>query len=229
MTSAILADHALTTLDEACGQIGINVGDDDDAVIRAVNRASRRIASFCGRELHYSSGIVENVGGYGTTDLVVSRFPIASVASVAFDGATIAANDYDILDGLSGVIYRRAGWLWTTTREYGVAQPFRPGAEEKLYAVTYAGGYWTPAQGPLSAKPAAATALPDDIEQAAIELAAITYQRRGGAGADVASESLMNYSVTYRDGVGGDGAWTGGMPPEIAAMLAPYRVLTQST
>jgi hypothetical protein len=57
----------------------------------------------------------------------------------------------------------------------------------------------------------------------------MTYQRRGGAGADVASESLMNYSVTYRDGVGGDGAWTGGMPPEIAAMLAPYRVLTQST
>lgn len=229
MTPAILADYALTTLDEACGQIGINVGDDDDAVIRCVNRASKRIASFCGRDLHYSSGIVEYVAGYATTDLMVSRLPIASVASIAFDGANIDANDYDLRDGASGVIYRRTGWIWTATLNPGVTQYPAPGTEEKLYAVTYAGGFWTPAQGPTSALPTGATLLPDDIEQAALELAAQTYRRRNGSGADVASESLMGYSVTYRDGVAADGAWTGGMPAEIAAMLAPYRSLLQST
>lgn len=229
MTYVYLAEYALTTLDEACSQLGIAVGDDDDAVIKTVNRASKRIASFCGRELHYASGVVEDVGGYGTNELIVSRIPIASVTSVAFDGAIIDSTDYDIADGASGIIYRRAGWLWTAVRFRSVAQAQMPGTEERLYAVTYSGGYWTPAQGPLSVKPALATALPDDIEQAALELTAMMYQRRGGSGADVASESLMNYSVTYRDGNAPDGSWTGGMPAQIAAMLAPYRVLAQST
>lgn len=223
----VLADHALVTLDDACDQIGIDVGVADAVVIKTINRASERIASFLGRTLHYSSGIVEKLPGLGGTDLVVSRAPIAAVASITLDGVDIGT-DFDATTyAAAGVIFRRGGWAWTARRNPGVSQQGAPGTEEPLYVVTYAGGWWTPAQGPLSAKPATATALPGDVEQAALELVASMYARRGGPGADVASESLMSYSVTYKNNVAADGSWTGGLPADIAAMLAPHRFLVQ--
>lgn len=226
MASQVLASHALVSLDEACAQIGIAVGDDDDAVIRTINRASARVAAFLGRAIHYDAAIVESVAGFGTTDLVLSRFPIVAVASIAFDGVAQAI-DFDLNSKSAGVLYRRTGWTWTTIRNPGVAQDPLPDAEEKLFSVAYSAGWWTSAQGPASALPAGATLLPDDIEQAALELVSSMYSRRG-SGTDVASESLLGYSVTYRPGVAADGSWTAGLPPDVAAMLMPHKGLVQA-
>lgn len=225
-----LAAHALTTLDEACDAIGIDVGDDDDAVIKTINRASKRIASFlrgAGGALHYEAGIVEDVAGFGTVDLMLSRTPIWSVASITVDGAPIAAGDYSIGDKDAGALFAPCGWDWTTRRGAGVSRAPIVGAEEKLFQVTYTAGWWTKAQGPEGDAPAGVELLPDDIEDALLDFITTLYARRG-SGADAKSESLMSYSVTYRDDDSGD-ADNQGLPGRVAAALAGYKFLQQST
>lgn len=215
-----LGASALTSLATMKDELGITDSSEDTRLERYINAASRMIASFCARTFEYNAAIVEKRAGRGDVYLLLARPPVWSVASVTFDGSAVDSASYEIHDTQAGELYSLYGWLWTTNRNIGVAQDPAPGNERNLFTVTYAGGWQTPAQSPVSG----VDALPVDIEQACIALVSFLRGRRG-ADLSVQAESLMSYSVTYGAPAGAD---TGGIPGPIAAMVAPYRHLGQA-
>jgi len=215
-----IAANALTNLASVKAELGIATGDtsQDDFLTRAINSASALIERYCNRPFSYAAAEVEKLAGYGTTRLVVKRTPLKTITSIAFDGATILATDYAIEDAEAGFIFRRTGWLWTASNISGVVYAPYPGSEEKLYQVTYAGGYVTPAQvdaAPVPPPPAPVRDLPYDLEDAAIRLAVQRYHDKGSE-LGISSESLMSYSVSY------GGKSVNGIPEEIATLLNGY-------
>lgn len=214
-----LSAAALTTLATLKDELGISDSSEDTRLERFIEQASAMIAAYLGRTLHYESAVVEKVAGDGTEHLLVKRPPVKAITSIALDGVTVDSGDYEIYDADAGIIYNVAGWDWTTVRTAdGVARPPLAGSERRLYTVTYAGGWECPTQSGTGA-----TALPKDIEAAAISLA-VTLRARRGRDRDIASESMMSYSVSFKDA----STVKSGLPADVAAMLDPYKFLVQA-
>lgn len=189
-----VATGALTTLTAVKSELSISSSTDDTYLEGLIDQVSEFIANYCNRKFHYGAAITEKVAGFGGTFLRISRFPLKTITSVAFNGATVDSSSYEIYDtdGVTGLIYSAGGWIWTTALATALTYDALPRGERKLYTVVYAGGYVTPAQvaGELVRD------LPYDLEAAAIQLVTARYRRRG-SDPSVTSESLMSYSVDY--------------------------------
>lgn len=223
-----LSQAALTTLDAVKAALGITSLSQDSAIERVIESASAAAANYVGRPLHRVDGIVEAVRGYASNYLMVSRSPIVSVTSVAYDGSTVDPTSYEIDSSDASVLYAPDGWVWTGVVGAGAVgiMPL-PGTERRLYTVTYDGGYVTPNQVDLGSfdevGPPIVTktrTLPYDLEEAVIKIATDMWQRLGRDDA-VIGEALLsgsvNYSVTGM-GMGPIGAYA-------RSLLDPYRRL----
>lgn len=207
-----LTSDALTLLATVKIELGIAADTYDDALKRMINAVSRRIRSYCDRIFYYEADIEESVPGYGDTLLRMSRFPILSIDSIAYDGTAIDSDTYSSADknAAAGLIYSEYGWVWTAKSLNSVMGDWVPGTEEDLYTVTYTAGFVTPAQetGEL------VRTLPWDLEDACIQAVA---SRWAGMGRDLSieSEKSLNYSVKY---------WStaGDLSQSVKSMLAPY-------
>ncbi|WP_232293302.1 hypothetical protein [Stigmatella aurantiaca] len=91
----------------------------------------------------------------------------------------------------------------------------RQGSPDAL-AVTYTGGYVTPGQVALDPLTGPVT-LPADVEEAAILEACALFRGRG-RDADVSSESLGDWSVSYRERATGQRLAS----PRAEALLTPH-------
>lgn len=139
------SDTRLISIEAA--RVAIGLADDDtsqDAALEPlIDQASAAIVSFIGQPLARQT-YRETVWSRSASDsLMLSRFPVASIASVGVDGADIDADGYRV-DLATGIVHRRS-----PTR----CGPFWPAGET---VVEYAAGYELP------------DGLPADIQRAAI-------------------------------------------------------------
>jgi hypothetical protein len=213
----------LTTATIVAGDLGIS---SDATVERVVTAASRLIASYCGRSFERAT-LTEYPPGYARSLLLLSRPPIVSVTSITEEGNTVSAADYSVtarLDGISvseaGMVYRLGGGTWLSTVRYEGRITDSPGmsvgtSNTDGITVVYVGGYVTPGQNALDPISYPSITLPEDVQEAAVVVASALYKRRG-LDQNLASESLGDWSVSYR------GSLPTAIAPEVEAFLAPY-------
>jgi hypothetical protein len=176
-----------------------------------INAASDTIERFCGRSFARQVGIVENVAGFGGPALWLARNPVEAIASITFDGSAISATDYT-LEPEKGRLYRASGWVWTASIARAIDEFLQlPGTEEKLFQVTYTGGYALPQNN----RTPGTYPLPYDLEEACLALA--TYRM---------SMSPKNQGLSAEQAGNASRSFSGGKAPDvpdyIAGMLEPY-------
>lgn len=193
-------DSDLTLPATVATELGVEAGD--ARLPRLVSVASAAILGALRRSrVHYDAARLERVPGFGRPRLVLELTPILSIASVALpDGTALSSGDYSIEDSDAGFLYRSGGWPYTGAARPGLPPASDPdvGSEANAIAVTFAGGWVTPAQATKSGWAGPARSLPYDLEEACVQLCTNLY-RAGGQAQNIASESLGDYSVAYAD------------------------------
>lgn len=215
-----LSDSALTTVAAVETELGLAPGS-EPRIEGWIEDASEAIAEYIGRPLHYSASITENHAGDGGDSLLLRRRPVVSVTGTSHAGAALAVDAVEIEDADAGALRFLGGLSNDDGAVYpGVSQDVIVGSARRLYSVTYAGGWVTPAQAVALGLP---VTLPRVLQRACV--AAVAWMRANpGGGADsssIASESLLGYSVSYRD-VGAQlssGGGSVGLPASVCAML----------
>lgn len=184
--------HNLTTLATVKEELSITGSDKDDLLNRWIREASAAIAGYCNRVFGAETVLEAFRSGYNGS-LVLDRYPVISMTSIAVDDTALVAADYE-LDAQTGVLYRLTSDARSTWS----------GAVE----IAYRGGYEL------------LDALPSEIEQACILLVKGRHFSRLRDPL-VKSEEIPNVmSTSYWVGtVGGSSS----LPPEIVALLSPHR------
>lgn len=204
-----LPANALTVTATIETELGIAAGTQTALLERLIGVASDSIEKYCGRNFNRLALVNERYAGQGTEKLLVARTPIdVSVPpAVTLDGSTVDPASFYVQDAEQGILYRSAGWSWTAPIQSNVASPSQvPGLEEKVYLVSYTGGYYLPSAGGLRN-------LPYDLEQACIIAVVSTYRGRG------------KYQRLVEETDGGDPKpwYDYVLPPNCRALLAGYR------
>lgn len=114
------AATALTTLDTAKADLGVNVPFDDDKLQRKIDAASgaiwRHLNRFPGRATVRETFRLD---GEHAEALLLARGPNIAIASVTVDGTELDADEYEVDDG-AGLLYRLADgggtWCWLACR-----------------------------------------------------------------------------------------------------------------
>lgn len=97
--------YALISLASAKTALGI-AGDTEDAAIEDfIGRASDVIARHCNRVFALETVTEQFRLDRHRVDLLLSRYPVTSIASIVEDGVTLAATDYEV-DPSNGVLAR---------------------------------------------------------------------------------------------------------------------------
>ena len=222
-----LKNGSLTTLATLKDALGITVSTYDDKLKRAINVATGLITRWCGRSFHRESFTDERYPWKGGVRLVLKRAPILTLTSIEFYQSTTPLDStlWEIEDATAGIVYLRATIPTFARTRWGIAQDGQPGTEPPDMLVTYEAGYVTPEQADTGgAFDGQTVTLPDEIEQAAIELAAHIYSTPVGfAGGEVQSETLGDASISYRadEGTNADKA----IPPYIRSKLSPFKAV----
>lgn len=205
----------LTTPATAAAEVG--AAANDAVVQRLISVASRMVANHLGYAVQRRTGVIETVAGHGTPLLFLRAGQIVSIQSVEIDGAAVAATGYAIDSALFGRIRRiDACWPFTGMTSGGVADGPMRALDTGEIKVTLTAGWVTPGQNALLPATYPAVDLPEDIQQAAIEIFTALWRRRG-QDQGVASRSLGGGSISYRSDS------TGPLAPSARALLAPYR------
>lgn len=215
-----MADSDLTLPQVVADELGVGVGD--TRLPRLIRAASAAIRGYLNvDQLHYQAAFVESVEPRMVWPrLLLSLCPVLSVASVVLpDGTTVDASTYVLENPKLGFLWRSVGWPWTGLLQPGILQvdPMVGSAKPGI-VVTYTGGWVTPAQAATAGWAGPARSLPEDIEEACIQTVVARWHG-GPMNPDVQSESLGNYSVSYR------AAPAGGLlpvPASAAALLDNY-------
>jgi hypothetical protein len=144
----------LTRVENVQEDLGIST---DTAMLnRMIDEASAAIVSYCHRGFAREA-YTETLPGFGNIHLMLARTPIVGTPSaVSLDSSVLT--DWSVADAAAGMLYRRAGWSWTTQAFPGLSaggsfldfgSPI-PGSEEPLYSVDYVAGYLLPDQNLLA-------------------------------------------------------------------------------
>jgi uncharacterized phiE125 gp8 family phage protein len=191
---------ALTTLDRVKLELDISTSDNDALLTSKIREASGDIESHIGRTL-CRAGLTERFWGEGCAEyLILSRWPVVSIASVTVDDEEIDDAEYR-LDNETGQLYR------LDTSGYAIAWTWC-----KDVVIVYTGGYLMPED--------TSPTLPAVLEGAAVELVASFWLSRG-RDPRVRSESIPGLGeVSYW--VGAVGA-AGELPPSVVSKISPFR------
>jgi len=228
---ATATDEDLVTLENLKETLDITDANLDNKISRIITRAGKRVSSYIGTPVLGLQKYQAILPSYGSINLQLPRHPVRDILRV-FDGTdTGVDNEYTSTDYR---VDKERGWLnrdegWGLSRQVedrtaGPAEIVVPGGEYKRWLVEFTAGYvlsgglstssalWSTAGGSTSTGPT----LPDEIEDATIEVAKGMYLSRL-RDPGVTSERVGEVSITYQQPVGD------GIPPSIAAILAPFR------
>jgi len=197
---------ALSTLDRVKLELRIT-GSDDDALLEAkLGEASSDIALRCAPSLRretLTEIFYPDRGPICLDKLLLSRWPVASIATVTLDDEVVDGDEYRV-DGERGLLYR------LSTTGYPSQWSF-----SKSLAIDYAAGYLLPGEDGRD--------LPPSLEAAAIDLVSSYWASRGR---DPLLRREENVGVSRFDyWVGAVGA-SGNLPPGVMSkieMFAPVR------
>jgi hypothetical protein len=191
------SSRALTTLATVRDEIGITDDAADARLERWIDEASERIETYLARVLAAET-VRETFRLTGAPGcLGLARRPVTAITSIDADGVTLASDQYEI-DAAAGLLYPISG-------------DRRVRWSASTVIVTYTAGYMS------------VEALPRPIETACIDLLRHRWAARDR---DPMLRSLAIPGVVteqYWVGATGD---DGAMPPEIAALLDPFRTVT---
>lgn len=189
----------LTTVAAVKADLGITGSDQDAQLGTLIDQYSAAIVGWCDRPFALET-VRETLFERCRSDgLMLSRWPIVSITSVAIDGTTLNPADY-VADKVTGILYRRSATA------HGAYWP----AGESV--VEFSAGYILPGDDDRT--------LPHDVERAAIMLVkgALAYSR-----ADLAVRSIEVQDIEtvnfWNLNQGGD------MPLHIQGLLSGYRRL----
>lgn len=192
----------LTVLDTAKMELGIPVGDtsQDDQLTVLIKQASGVVADYCnqvfGAEELLETFWTDAPSSYERS-FMLSREPVISIDSVVIDGATLDPSEYRMAS--DGHLHRLDG--------AGMSNWVLTSTAE----IHYTAGY------------VLLDDLPYGIERAALSLIK-EYHASFGQNPRVRSEDIPGIRrVDYQ--IGGSFATTGSLPPEVTALLWPYRRL----
>ena len=193
----------LCTLADIRIRLGLETGDTDDdqmlySIIKGVSAA---FDTYCNRTFILNSSAATEYYSGGRQKLYLPRYPILSITSVTesvdwdWDNETALTADDDYHAMTDRGALHRVGTLWLS------------GAE--TVRVVYTGGY-VAAGGTAGT---GETALPDDIQEAALLQSMFTYKRRDDLG--LAGVSAMGGSISKFSAIE--------LLPEVKAILNKYR------
>jgi len=192
---------ALTRVDTVKAELGIAGTAEDSQIDAYIWQASSAITGYLGRVI--AQEIVseqfrlprELACRTGIEQLVLSRYPVVSIDSVEVDGIALDEANYEV-DRQTGLLTRLCSDSPT---------PWRG----RKITVAYTGGYISLPE------------LPDAIERACINLVK-AYRSAATRDPLIRSESVDGVlSTTYW--VGSTPGGSGGLPPDVTALLDPYR------
>lgn len=170
-----LADNALTTVERLKLELGIDQDDtsQDDHLRMLINVVSGAIEAELNRDLGLAE-VTELLSGYGRQRLNLRRFPIVDVDTATIDGVEV--DDYKILPGELGQLWRKNGWPLSASRYGDLTIDADPFTADLNVEITYTGGYVLPkdatGQNPRT--------LPWVIEGACLRLAIDMHNRGPG-------------------------------------------------
>jgi hypothetical protein len=161
----------LTTLERVKQYAGIDSTDvAADAILsRLITAKSRWFEEQIDRRLLRAT-YTETRSGYNTTRIYPTQYPVASVASVKIDGATIPPR----------TAYGQLGWALADNRIELVGYTFTRGVGN--VEIVYDAGYET---------------VPEDVEQALIERVVLSFKRKDNLGAG--QVSVQGETVQFSD------------------------------
>lgn len=199
------ASLGLTTLTRVKSELAITDSAQDTLLTARIAEASAAIDSYLGRDLAHAT-LTETFRlncDENPENLPLARFPVVAVTAVTEDGITVPPAQYE-LDAAPGHLYRldtqgsRSQWR----SSIGVT-------------VAYSAGYLLPND--------AGRTLPGDLEQAVVKLVCGMHLAAGRDPAIKAEEVPGVQRIDYWVGaIGG----SGGLPPDVTALLDPYRNVT---
>lgn len=183
----------LTTVAAVKAELAVSGSGDDAWLADAITRASATIRRWCNRVFAAETVRETYRLARPVPELLLSRLPVVTIASVTVDGTALPAPVYEA-DTEKGVLYhldsRRRFLCWSGD----------------VIDVEYTAGFALPG--------AAGRTLPEDVEKAAIALVKAAYFARTRDPL-VKSESI--------EGVGSTAYWVGdAIPPDIAGLLSGY-------
>lgn len=201
------ASNALTTLANANDELALtaDAGPSDIRVCRWINVISNAIEGYLGRKglLQRQAGYVERLPGFGNERLQLALTPVEQVVSVVFGYPTAAETMdptlYYLDDAKAGIIYSENGFTNTGLIIKSIEPYQQPGSEERLYVVTYDGGFLLPGDTNYATPPAGQTILPAEIEQAC--LIGVTQLARGrGVDRNLTGERVLSAQQQWKEG-----------------------------
>lgn len=223
-------DEKLTNLENVKEVLDLTDTKYDELIIRYIDRASRRVVSYVGKPLALTQ-YQAILPAYGGINLQLPTYPIRNVIR-AFEGTDtgldleLTSTDYRV-DKDRGWLNRDSGWTWTRQTDFRQSVPaelIAPGSEFKKYLVEYNAGYvlkgglttasslWTTADGST----ATGSTLPDDYEEATIELVRVRFLgrlREPGTLTEKIGDTMVRYGERDKSG----------LPDSVRDILDPLR------
>jgi hypothetical protein len=200
MAKEQLASEALTTVKRVTEALDLEAVTPRQSgqIIRLINSSSRLISRFCARSFKLAT-LSEKVPGFGTDAIQVDVPPIKTLTAIAFkddDPIDLADVEFE-----GATIKRPGGFSWTAQRFVAdISQQKLAGTELRNWKVDYTGGYVLPrddgdANAPVNG---AATDLPEDLEDACIELVRRKWFKLS-RDPTLRSEKALSYSAAYNN------------------------------
>ena len=169
-----IVDYALVSRANLKEVLGIVTSTDDSLLDNIINRATDIIESYCGNRRFKSTDYTnQEYDGTGTYLINARHYPITAVTSYQENNGTTGTADWDDLQG-DDVNYVDDG---NGPGQFHYASGFQRGIRN--YRFSYTAGYAT---------------IPNDLEEACIQLCVWIYKDRQSKG--LKSESLGEYSYT---------------------------------
>lgn len=191
---------ALVELDRVKSALDISGSDDDEELLATIDDATSVIAARCLRSLKRETvreTFYADSRGGGAEKLILSRYPVASVASVAIDDVAISSSEYRTA---RGILYRL-----TSSGDPAVWRFWRS------LVVIYVAGYLLPGQENRD--------LPAALESACLSLVSAYWSARGRDPTLIQEENEGVARFRYWVGAIGE---ADDLPPDVIAKIAPY-------
>jgi hypothetical protein len=177
----------LTTLADLEGWLNITPGANpavDDLLTRLITAVSAAIESYLCRTIGEAS-YSRTFNGKGGQALVLPEYPVLSVSSVTIGITSVPASPGP----------QQAGFVFDQYAVYLCGYAFERGLQN--VSIAWTAGY---------------ASVPDDIEQACIQLCASRFREKDRI--DEGSKVIQGMQVSYR---------ISDIPPSVRLMLQPYR------
>ena len=169
-----LVSYSLTSLDNLKEVLGITDNSKDSLLTNIINRSTDIIESYCnGRRFASTSYTEEEYDGTGTKYINARHFPITAMTAYDRNQGSVGTTDWNSLQS-DYIKYIDDG---VGPGQFYYEHGFIRGARN--YRFSYTAGY---------------TTIPNDLEEACLELSVWIYKDRQSKG--LKSESLGEYSYT---------------------------------